>query len=112
MRADFARLEQVLVNLIHNSLRFTQPGGQVRLTAALVEAEMQVTVRDTGVGISAEDLPRVFERFYKSDRSRSKGGTGLGLSIARHLVELHGGRIWAESQAGEGSRFTFTIPLA
>jgi len=69
-------------------------------------------VRDTGVGINAEELPRIFERFYKADRARSGGGTGLGLSIARHLVESHGGRIWVESQPGEGSSFFFSLPAA
>ncbi|NIW46217.1 MAG: PAS domain-containing sensor histidine kinase, partial [Gammaproteobacteria bacterium] len=69
-------------------------------------------VEDTGVGIPFEDLPRVFERFYKADRARSGGGTGLGLAIARHMVEAHGGEIWAESKEGEGSQFIFTIPIA
>jgi len=69
-------------------------------------------VQDTGVGISAEDLPRIFERFYKADRARSGGGTGLGLAIARHIVQAHGGRIWVESQPGQGSVFYFTLPLS
>jgi len=69
------------------------------------------SVRDTGVGIPADDLERIFERFYKADRARSGGGTGLGLSISRHLVEAHGGRIWAESTEGQGSTFSFTIPV-
>jgi two-component system phosphate regulon sensor histidine kinase PhoR len=69
-------------------------------------------VKDTGIGIAAEDLPRIFERFYKADRSRTTSGTGLGLAIARHLVEAHGGRVWAESEVGKGSTFYFTIPLA
>jgi two-component system phosphate regulon sensor histidine kinase PhoR len=68
-------------------------------------------VHDTGLGIPADDLPRIFERFYKIDRARSGGGTGLGLSISRHLVEAHGGKIWAESLEGRGSTFFFTIPL-
>ena len=102
----------MLVNLIHNAVKFTRPGGEVALLAEAVEGAVCFAVRDTGVGISADDLSRIFERFYKSDRSRSGGGTGLGLSIARHIVESHGGKIWAESREGEGSCFFFTIPLA
>jgi len=112
IQADAARLEQVLVNLIHNGIKFTPPGGRVALTARRAEEALELEVSDTGVGISSEDLPRIFERFYKSDPSRSGTGTGLGLSIARHLVELHGGGLRAESTPGEGSRFIFTIPLA
>ncbi|MGE5248861.1 MAG: sensor histidine kinase [Bacteroidota bacterium] len=112
IRADLSRLEQVLVNLIHNAVKFTRPGGEIVLSAEGVEGAILFSVRDTGVGIAADDLPRIFERFYKSDRSRAGGGTGLGLSIARHLVELHGGIIRAESRQGEGSTFLFTIPLA
>ena len=73
---------------------------------------VRFSVSDTGAGIPAEDLERIFERFYKADRARSGGGTGLGLSISRHLVEAHGGRIWAESTEGQGSTFYFTIPIA
>jgi two-component system phosphate regulon sensor histidine kinase PhoR len=112
VRADQTRLEQVLVNLIHNAVKFTQPGGEVVLLAEPAEGAVWFVVRDTGSGISADDLSRIFERFYKSDRSRSGGGTGLGLSIARHIVEAHGGRIWAESRQEEGSSFFFSIPLA
>ncbi len=108
--ADLPRLEQVLVNLIHNAVKFTRPGGEVTLLAQSEGEFVRFAVRDTGSGISAEDLPRIFERFYKADRARSGGGTGLGLSIARHLVEAHGGKIWAESQEGRGSTFFFTIP--
>jgi two-component system phosphate regulon sensor histidine kinase PhoR len=110
IRADRSRLEQVLVNLIHNAVKFTPPGGEVTLTAALMGKFIRFSVRDTGPGIPADDLPRIFERFYRVDRSRTGGGTGLGLSIARHLIEAHGGRIWAESREGEGSTFFFTIP--
>jgi len=112
VRMDVGRLEQVLVNLIHNAVKFTPPGGEVLLTGEESPAEgaLRIGVHDTGAGIPADDLPRIFERFYKSDRSRSGGGTGLGLSIARHIVEAHGGRIWAESTQGRGSKFSFTIP--
>ncbi|MCS6993185.1 MAG: cell wall metabolism sensor histidine kinase WalK [Anaerolineales bacterium] len=110
--ADFARLEQVLVNLIHNAIKFTPPGGQIRLYARLDGKYLRFDVSDTGVGIHPDDLPRIFERFYKADRARTKGGgTGLGLSIARHIVEAHGGKIWVESELEKGSTFYFTIPV-
>ena len=109
--ADPPRLEQVLVNLIHNAVKFTAPGGEVVLAAQTEGEFVRFSVRDTGVGIPTDDLERIFERFYKADRARSGGGTGLGLSISRHLVEAHGGRIWAESTEGEGSTFYFTIPV-
>jgi two-component system phosphate regulon sensor histidine kinase PhoR len=108
--ADAPRLEQVLVNLIHNAVKFTPPGGKINLTAEQDERYIRFGVQDTGAGIPPEMLPRIFERFYKADRARSSGGTGLGLSIARHLVEAHGGKIWAESQEGQGSYFYFTLP--
>jgi two-component system phosphate regulon sensor histidine kinase PhoR len=111
VRADVPRLEQVLVNLIHNSVKFTSPGGHITLSSERDEAFVRFAVHDTGVGIPAEDLLRIFERFFRVDRSRSGGGTGLGLSIARHIVEAHGGRIWAESEEGRGSTFYFTIPV-
>lgn len=112
-QADAPRLEQVLVNLIHNGIKFTPVGGQVHISARQDGKFIQCSVRDTGAGIDPEDLPRIFERFYKADRARTKsGGTGLGLSIARHLVEAHGGKIWAESEPGRGSTFHFTIPIA
>ncbi len=111
VRADRGRLEQVLVNLIHNAVKFTPPGGSVILSASAEGRSVRFSVRDTGVGIAEEDLERIFERFFKSDRARSGGGTGLGLSISRHIVEAHGGRIWAESQEGRGSTFFFTVPV-
>ena len=110
--ADQPRLEQVLVNLIHNAIKFTRPGGEVVLSAQTEADFVRFSVRDSGVGIPAEDLERIFERFYKADRARSGGGTGLGLSISRHLVEAHGGRIWVESMEGQGSTFFFTIPIS
>jgi len=110
VQADAPRVEQVLVNLIHNAVKFTRPGGKVALLAEAGQGEVRFAVQDTGIGIPADELPRIFERFYRVDKSRSGGGTGLGLSISRHLVELHGGRIWAESREGEGSTFYFTLP--
>ena len=112
IRADLPRLEQVLVNLIHNAVKFTPPGGEITLMAAPIDQSVCFSVRDTGLGIPTDDLPRIFERFYRVDRSRTGGGTGLGLSIAKHIVEAHGGKIWAESREGEGSTFYFTIPTS
>lgn len=110
--ADLPRLEQVLVNLIHNAIKFTPPGGEVKLGATADGGAVRFWVSDNGAGIPADDLSRIFERFYRVDRSRSGGGTGLGLSIAKHLVEAHAGRIWAESREGQGSVFYFTIPIS
>lgn len=110
--ADPVRIEQVLVNLIHNAVKFTPPGGLIKVGAYTREDGVAFFVYDTGVGIQPENLTRIFERFYKADRSRSGGGTGLGLSIARHMIEAHGGHIWAESELGRSSTFTFTLPKA
>ena len=110
MQVDSQRLEQVLINLIHNAITFTRQGGEVLLCAESGPGEVQFSVRDTGVGIPADEVSRIFERFYRVDKSRTGRGTGLGLSIARHIVEAHRGRIWAESTEGQGSTFYFTIP--
>lgn len=110
--ADPSRLEQVLVNLLHNAIKFTSSGGEIVISAGQQDQMILFKVHDTGIGIPADDLSRIFERFYKTDRARASGGTGLGLAIARHLVEAHGGRIWAESSDGKGSTFYFSIPLA
>jgi two-component system phosphate regulon sensor histidine kinase PhoR len=111
IHADQSRLEQVLVNIIHNAVKFTKPGGKIILKAETVSDGVGFSVRDTGIGIPSESLSRIFERFYRVDRSRSGSGTGLGLSISKHIVEAHGGRIWAESREGEGSVFHFVLPL-
>ena len=110
--ADADRIEAVLVNLLHNAIKFTQPGGQIVVSANQDGDKVVFSVRDTGIGIKPEDLARIFERFYKADQSRSGGGTGLGLSIARHTIEGHKGRIWAESYPGQGSTFFFSLPVA
>ena len=109
---DEHRLEQVLVNLLHNAIKFTPTGGRIRVSVTCADGAVKVSVQDTGMGIAEDDLDRIFERFYKSDKSRSGTGTGLGLAIARHIVELHGGRIWAESAEGKGATLLFTLPLA
>jgi two-component system phosphate regulon sensor histidine kinase PhoR len=112
VQMDVQRVEQVLVNLIHNAVKFTHPGGDILLFAEAGPGEVRFAVRDTGIGIPAEDVPRIFERFYRVDKSRSGSGTGLGLSIAKHIVEAHKGRIWAESREGQGSTFIFALPIA
>lgn len=110
---DAQRVEQVLLNLLTNAERYTPQGGQIRVTLTVRERDAVVRVSDNGPGIKPEDLPYIFERFWKADKSRSRatGGSGLGLAIAKHFVEAHGGRIWAESVQGRGATFTFSLPL-
>ncbi len=111
IRGDEDRLGQVVVNLVHNAVKFSPDGGEVRVAARREPHAVSVSVTDHGIGIRKADQPRIFERFYKVDRARLRGGgTGLGLAIARHVVEGHGGRIGVESEEGRGSVFTFTIP--
>jgi signal transduction histidine kinase len=111
---DLRRIEQVLVNLVSNAIKFTDPDGRVRVEATCDGAELVVTVADTGRGIPAEAMPHLFQRFRQVDMSatREHGGTGLGLAIAKGLVEAHGGRIEATSALGEGSTFRFVVPVA
>lgn len=111
--ADQDRLAQMLLNLAGNALRYTPAGGQIMLTARQLDGAVQITLRDTGVGILPEHLPHLFERFYRVDKSRtrSSGGTGIGLTIVRHLVHAHGGEVWAESAGpGAGAAFHLTLP--
>jgi len=113
--ADEDRVVQVLGNLLSNALRYTPKGGRVELFAERQESQIVFRVRDTGIGVAPENLPHLFERFYRTDRARTRaaGGYGVGLTIARALVEAMGGRIWAESPGpGHGSTFSFTLPLA
>jgi histidine kinase len=113
VEADRERIHQVLFNLLDNAFRFTPAGGAVTVRAVRENGSCEVSVEDTGPGIPSEHLPLLFERFYRVDPSRSRddGGTGIGLAIARSVVEAHGGRIWAESDQGQGSRFRFVLPL-
>ena len=114
VNVDPQRIGQVLGNLLSNALTHTPSGGAVVVAAQAKESKVEVRVSDTGEGISPDQLPYIFERFYRADKSRSRatGGTGLGLSIAKQLVEAHGGRISVESQVGQGATFTFTLPVA
>ena len=126
------RMQQVVTNLVHNAVKFTPAGGRISISGRLLEVGVDgqpasdlyglepgtiptgtwvvLSVQDTGIGIPAEDLDRIFERFYKIDRARSGGGTGLGLAISKHIVQAHGGQIWAKSREGQGSTFYFTLP--
>jgi two-component system phosphate regulon sensor histidine kinase PhoR len=109
---DRRRLAEVLQNLLDNAIQYTLPGGEIVVRAETGQNEVILTVSDTGIGIPKADQPRIFERFYRVDvaRSREAGGTGLGLAIAKHLVEVHGGRLWVESEVGQGSQFHFSVP--
>ena len=116
IQADEDRITQVLVNLVANAIQYTPEGGDVTISAARHEDEIYISVKDTGIGIPPEHLANLFTRFYRVDKSRSRnagGGSGIGLTIAKHLVEAHGGRIWAESAGeGQGSTFSFSLKIA
>jgi two-component system sensor histidine kinase VicK len=110
---DSEKIGVALTNLIKNSLTFSNPGGHVQVKAEAWRKDIKVSVTDDGIGIPSKDIKRIFERFYQveSHLTRRHGGMGLGLSIAKIMVEMHGGRIWAESVEGQGSRFTFILPI-
>jgi len=109
IEVDRVRIEQVLINLVHNAIKFTPPDGEVRLNVTQRDGLTEITVEDTGVGIAKEEQGRLFERFYKSDKARRSEGTGLGLAIAKHIVQSHGGEISVESDVGSGAIFRFTL---
>ncbi len=115
--ADPQGIRKVLGNLVHNAIKFSNPGGRVEILARRCDDDVEFAVADTGCGIAAKDLPRIFERFYRADRARGRGqgergSTGLGLAIAKHMVEAHGGKIRVESVEGQGATFYFTLPAA
>ncbi len=112
LAADRQRVEQVITNIVHNAVKFTPPGGSVTVATKLDGAFVLTEVSDTGIGISKQDLPHIYERFFKADKSRSGSGTGLGLAIAKHTVQAHGGNVWVRSEEGKGSTFGFSLPLA
>lgn len=112
--ADEGRLAQVLLNLLDNAIKYTPEHGSIKVRASKADGFVQFDVSDTGIGIPDNDIPRIFERFYRVDKARSRelGGTGLGLSIVKHLIQAHGGQVWVRSALGKGSTFSFTIPAA
>jgi len=111
MEIDSERIRQVMANLLNNAIKFSEPGGNVTVKAMVKDRELLVQVADRGIGIPEEAIPRLFERFYRVGDTPWAGGTGLGLYISRQIIEAHGGRIWAESKKGEGSTFSFSLPL-
>ncbi len=110
--ADRERLQQVIINIVHNAIKFTPSQGKITIQSDATDNSIMVHVSDTGIGISRDDLPHIFERFFKADKSRSNSGSGLGLAIAKHIVQAHNGKIWVQSQEGQGSTFSFSIPLS
>jgi two-component system phosphate regulon sensor histidine kinase PhoR len=110
VRADAGRIKQVIINLVHNAIKFTPAGGNITISSRYDDKDVTVDVTDDGMGISRNDLPHIFERFYKADRARSSGGTGMGLAIAKHVVEAHGGSIRAKSREDQGSTLSFSLP--
>jgi two-component system phosphate regulon sensor histidine kinase PhoR len=110
---DRIYLEQVFINLLDNAIKYTHETGEISISALEKEqGEIQVMIKDNGIGIPKEDLSRIFERFYRVDKGRSQelGGTGLGLSIVKHIIQAHGGKVWADSKLGEGSTFYIALP--
>jgi signal transduction histidine kinase len=114
IRGDLNSLQEVLLNLLDNAVRYSLPGGRISAQTSVCKNEMMICVSDSGIGIPKTEQERIFERFYRVDAARSRefGGTGLGLSIAKHIVENHGGRIEVESELGRGSKFRVFLPIA
>jgi signal transduction histidine kinase len=110
---DERKIKQILLNLLSNAVKFTPEGGRIVINARQVDGSVEISVSDTGIGIAAEDQPKIFEEFRQvgSDNAKKVEGTGLGLTLAKKFVELHGGKMWVESEVGKGSKFTFTLPM-
>jgi len=111
MEVDGERMRQVVINLLSNAIKYSDPGGSVTIKVEKRGEELLFQISDCGVGMSREALHHLFERFYRAEDKLARGGTGLGLYITRQIIEAHGGQIWAESKLGEGSTFSFTLPL-
>src|SRR5262249_10136782 len=111
IRADERRFRQIVFNLLSNAVKFTPAQGRIDVSAHLEDDHVEVAVADTGPGISAEELETIFEEFEQTNAGKQAEGTGLGLPLSRKLAELHGGRLWAESEPGHGSTFRFTLPV-
>ena len=111
LKVDKDRIRQTLINLVHNAIKFNHAGGKIVISTNYDTISLFVNIADTGTGISREDLPHIFERFYKADKSRAKGGSGLGLAIAKHTIQAHGGNISVKSEQGKGSVFSFALPI-
>jgi two-component system phosphate regulon sensor histidine kinase PhoR len=110
VKADRQRMQEVITNILHNAIKFTPSGGRIEIKTQSAENAVTLRVTDTGIGISQDDLPHIFERFFKADKSRTREGSGLGLAIAKHIIQAHGGKIWVESREGQGSTFGFSLP--
>jgi two-component system phosphate regulon sensor histidine kinase PhoR len=110
-QADRERIQQVIGNILHNAIKFTPEKGQITISTAVDGNSVVTRIKDTGIGISRDDLVHIFERFFKADKSRTHEGSGLGLAIAKHIIQAHNGQIWVESQEGRGSTFGFSLPI-
>jgi signal transduction histidine kinase len=111
MEIDYERLRQVVINLVGNAIKFSEPGSSVAVNAEKQPHDLLFQVTDHGIGINEESQKHLFERFYRAEGETVRGGTGLGLYISKQIIDAHGGRIWAQSKFGEGSTFSFTLPL-
>jgi two-component system, OmpR family, phosphate regulon sensor histidine kinase PhoR len=110
VQADRERIQQVISNILHNAIKFTPANGEIVISTQSSSDSVSVQIRDNGIGISRDDLPHIFERFFKADKSRSSGGSGLGMAISKHIIKAHGGEIWVQSVEGKGSTFGFNLP--
>jgi signal transduction histidine kinase len=114
IEADERKLKQIMFNLLSNAVKFTRKGGLISVAVKKINENIEISVKDTGIGIKPEDIQKLFKEFTQLESVYTKkyGGTGLGLALSKKLIELHGGKIWVESEYGRGSKFTFTVPVS